>query len=80
VSAHDPGNTTAAIESLLQPVGNAAVIAEQAAILDRVTEFVRWGVRASRISPESAELLITAAEREHDQAVKRLRAGGGYIT
>jgi hypothetical protein len=40
--------------------------------LHRVTEFVRAGMRAGRISDESGELLIDAAEAEHARKVEQL--------
>lgn len=55
------------------------LIAEQDAILARVSEFIRQGIRASRISGESGEVLLDAAQRQHDEAVSRIRTAGGYL-
>jgi hypothetical protein len=58
--------------------GQADPVAEQGAILARITEFVNGGVRAGIISDESGQLLIGAAEAEHDEVVKRLREEGPF--
>jgi hypothetical protein len=55
------------------------LIAEQDAILARVVGFIQEGMRANRISDESGEVLIAAAERQHDEAVSRIRMAGGYL-
>jgi hypothetical protein len=41
--------------------------------------FIQEGMRANRISDESGEVLIAAAERQHDEAVSRIRMAGGYL-
>jgi hypothetical protein len=49
--------------------------AEQDKTLAEVTAYVHEGMRAGRISDESGELLITAAEREHAAALARAYLG-----
>ncbi len=50
----------------------AALVAGQDRIVAKVSEFIREGMRAGRISDESGELLVAAAERAHAEALERL--------
>jgi hypothetical protein len=58
----------------------AAQVAEQDAILARVVAFIHQGVRSGNISAESSEVLTAAAEKQHDEAVSRLREAGRYLS
>jgi hypothetical protein len=49
------------------------MIEAEDAALDRVTEFIREGMLADRISAETGELLIDTAEINHSVTVQRLR-------
>jgi hypothetical protein len=58
---------------------DADLIAAEDEALARVSEFIREGMRAGRISDESGELLIDAAEAAHRSAVAALRQEPRYL-
>ena len=68
MASEDPSDSKSRLSEMIE--------AEDAA-LDRVTEFIREGMRAGRISDKSGELLIDTAEINHHVTVQRLRKDAG---